>query len=411
MTETLVTCENIGKTFCRDLKKSLWYGVKDSAADLFGWMLQSGSHRSAELAPSANDDSLRAGEFWANRNISFEVKRGECLGLIGRNGAGKTTLLKMLNGLIKPDVGRIEMRGRVGAMIALGAGFNPVLTARENIYVNGSVLGLSRRQISDRLDDIVEFASLEEFVDSPVRTFSSGMQVRLGFAVASTLSPDVLIIDEVLAVGDAAFRSKCFGRIAELLDHTAVILVSHNMNAISNICTRAVVMDGGIIRHEGEVDDVIQVYNRINEGESAGGFVRLTPPIDDLSYRLSEHKITTGDSLGAAVSISCADPVPDTIIRLVIYNESNAQVAELGSQFNSQPLELQRGDNHIQLQANSIQLKAGRYFVSICVSKGRGLGIIGWDHLNQTIEVSGSHYGFSGYQLPGSFTHDNRVVS
>ena len=168
---------------------------------------------------------LRTKEFWAVNNVSFELKRGECLGLIGRNGAGKTTLLKMLNGLIKPDAGRIEMRGRVGALIALGAGFNPILTGRENIYVNGSVLGLTKKEIGAKLDEIVDFAEIGDFIDTPVQNYSSGMAVRLGFAVASSIRPDVLLIDEVLAVGDISFVLRCLNRVSELLPTTAVVFV------------------------------------------------------------------------------------------------------------------------------------------------------------------------------------------
>ena len=198
--DVLICVEGVSKKFCRDLKRSLWYGVKDAVSDVFG---REGS------------TDLRRDEFLAVNDVSFEVRRGECLGLVGRNGAGKTTLLKMLNGLIKPDHGRIEMRGRVGALIALGAGFNPILTGRENIYVNGSVLGLSRKEIDRKLEDIINFAEIGDFIDLPVQSYSSGMQVRLGFAVATAMEPDILLLDEVLAVGDDAFRSKCFDRKSE----------------------------------------------------------------------------------------------------------------------------------------------------------------------------------------------------
>src|SRR5690606_19475321 len=169
-----VRVENLGKIFCQDLKRSLWYGAKDSLKDLI-------PGRTSGRSPGKDGTiPLRKGEFWANQNISFELRKGECLGLIGHNGAGKTTLLKMLTGLIKPDVGRIEMRGRVGALIALGAGFNPILTGRENIYVNASVLGLTRREIDEKIDDIIDFSEIREFIDSPVQNYSSGMAVRLG---------------------------------------------------------------------------------------------------------------------------------------------------------------------------------------------------------------------------------------
>jgi lipopolysaccharide transport system ATP-binding protein len=259
--EVLIKVENLGKVFCRDLKKSLFYGLKDSVRDLVG--------RRQVAASPPSERSLRKGEFWANKGISFELRRGECLGLIGHNGAGKTTLLKMLNGLIKPDVGFIEMRGRVSALIALGAGFNPILTGRENIYINGSVLGLSNDEINSKIEDIIDFAEIREFIDAPVQTYSSGMQVRLGFAVASTMEPDILIIDEVLAVGDLGFRVKCLNRIHELLKTTAVIFVSHSMPCVSRVSTCAMLLKNGHIQSQSDtVSEVVDRYHaEFNTGE------------------------------------------------------------------------------------------------------------------------------------------------
>ena len=200
--ETLVEVTGLSKKFCKDLKTSLWYGVKDLVAGYSG---------------NKNERQLRPKEFWAVKDISFTLKRGECLGLIGHNGAGKSTLLKILNGLINPDEGKVVMRGRIGALIELGAGFNPVLSGRENIYNNGAVLGFTRKEIDQKLQHIIDFAELEEFIDMPVRNYSSGMKVRLGFAVAAQMEPDVLIIDEVLAVGDLGFVLKCFKTIDNIL--------------------------------------------------------------------------------------------------------------------------------------------------------------------------------------------------
>src|SRR5210317_1944929 len=169
--KVLIRVENVSKKFCRTLKRSLWYAVKDIAGELFG--------------RNNSESRLRPGEFWAVDNASFELKRGDCLGLIGPNGAGKSTLLKMLNGLIKPDKGRITMRGRVGALIELGAGFNPILTGRENIYVNAAVLGIPKQEVDKKLDAIIEFAEIDDFINTPVQSYSSGMKVRLGFAVAA----------------------------------------------------------------------------------------------------------------------------------------------------------------------------------------------------------------------------------
>ena len=235
--ETLVKVENLSKKFCKDLKTSLWYGVKDLASGIGG---------------NSQERQLRPKEFWAVKDISFELKRGECLGLIGHNGAGKSTLLKILNGLINPDAGKVTIKGRVGALIELGAGFNPVLSGRENIYNNGAVLGFSKAEIDSKVEEIIDFAEIREFIDMPVRNYSSGMKVRLGFAVAAQMEPDVLIIDEVLAVGDAGFRIKCLNELNKLMSRTAVIFVSHSMPQVSKIASKVLMMEYGCTKFLGE---------------------------------------------------------------------------------------------------------------------------------------------------------------
>jgi len=249
MSTPLVSVDGLSKKFCRSLRRSLWYGLQDLGSELAGQR-----HRS--------NDHLRHDEFWALKDISFELRRAECIGLVGRNGAGKTTLLRLLNGLIRPDQGRIEIRGRIGALISLGAGFSPVLTGRENIYVNATVLGVERRKIDEELDEIIDFAEIGEFIDSPVQSYSSGMQVRLGFAIASILSPDVLILDEVLAVGDANFQAKCFQKLGTTLDRSAVILVSHFPHHIKKLCNRALLLEKGAVVHSGGADDVLSTYQQ-----------------------------------------------------------------------------------------------------------------------------------------------------
>lgn len=255
--EILVKVEGVSKKFCRNLKKSLWYGMKDVASELLPFQ--------TSKSKIQNSEALRPGEFWANKDISFELRRGECLGLIGHNGAGKTTLLKMLNGLVMPDTGTIEMRGRVGALIALGAGFSPILTGRENIYVNGSVLGLSKTEINSKLDEIIDFADIGDFIDTPVQNYSSGMQVRLGFAVATALTPDVLLLDEVLAVGDMAFQAKCYNRLGILRKQgTAFILVSHNMHHITRFTENVLHLGKGRkIFHGSAAEGVASFYSEL----------------------------------------------------------------------------------------------------------------------------------------------------
>ena len=243
--DALLKVENVSKRFCRSFKRSLWYGLQDLGSEID--FLRNGEASAAPV--SSSDVIMRREEFWAVQDVSFELLPGECLGLIGRNGAGKTTLLRMLNGLIKPDTGRIEMKGRVGALIALGAGFNPVLTGRENIYTTAAIMGLNASQISDRIDEIVDFSGINEFIDAPVQSYSSGMSVRLGFAIASSLECNLLILDEVLAVGDERFQLKCFERISNLLSrpNTCAILVSHQMQNIERICTQAMILEKGSI--------------------------------------------------------------------------------------------------------------------------------------------------------------------
>jgi lipopolysaccharide transport system ATP-binding protein len=255
----LVEVKGVSKKFCRDLKKSLWYGVRDFAAEFNPLQNRKRGREDQQFesrdAISSIHTKLRKAEFWAVNKVSFDLRRGECLGLIGHNGAGKTTLLKLLNGLIKPDAGRIEMRGRVGALIALGAGFNPILTGRENIYVSGSVLGLSKAEIDAQFDEIIDFAEIREFIDAPVQSYSSGMAVRLGFAVAVKCRPDVLLLDEVLAVGDVGFQAKCFNSLSEFRRRgTAFVLVSHNMHQISRYCDRVLYLKRGCTAHLGDVE-------------------------------------------------------------------------------------------------------------------------------------------------------------
>jgi lipopolysaccharide transport system ATP-binding protein len=236
MKEVLIKAEGVSKKFAKDLKKSLFYGLSDVFGGVIGRKVK---------------DQLRKDEFWAVQDVHFEVRRGECLGLIGHNGAGKSTLLKMLNGLIAPDKGSITMKGRIAALIELGAGFNPILTGRENIYNNAAVIGFSKKEIDARFDSIVAFSEIGEFIDTPVKNYSSGMKVRLGFAVAAQLEPDVLIIDEVLAVGDLGFRVKCINRIQELLRKSAVIFVSHSMAQVTTICTYLILLNKGRIEFKG----------------------------------------------------------------------------------------------------------------------------------------------------------------
>jgi lipopolysaccharide transport system ATP-binding protein len=245
--EILISVNQVSKKFCRNLRKSLFYGVADIAKELLG-----GNRKSNILRPK---------EFWALNNISFQLKRGEALGLVGSNGAGKSTLLRIISGLIKPDTGVVKVRGKVAPLIALGAGFNPILTGRENIYANMSILGLSTSEIKDRFEEVVDFSGIGDAIDAPVQSYSSGMAARLGFACAVHIQPDILLIDEVLAVGDIQFRIKCYKKLAELREKgTAFILVSHNPHVVLNVCESSIYVRKGELIAFGNTESVIRRY-------------------------------------------------------------------------------------------------------------------------------------------------------
>jgi len=208
-------------------------------------------------------DVLAEERFWALKDVNFEVKKGEVVGIIGRNGAGKSTLLKILSRITDPTEGKIEIRGRISSLLEVGTGFHPELTGRENIFLNGAILGMSRLEIKQKFDEIVAFAEVEKFLDTPVKRYSSGMYVRLAFAVAAYLEPEILIVDEVLAVGDAAFQKKCLGKMENVAkEGRTVLFVSHNMGAVSNLCSRAIVLSKGSVDFDGSTDDAVQYYYR-----------------------------------------------------------------------------------------------------------------------------------------------------
>jgi lipopolysaccharide transport system ATP-binding protein len=245
----LMTVHQVGKKYSLNLKQSLWYGLKDMARELLLRKEQGG------------EGWTREGEFWAVNDISFELRRGDALALIGPNGAGKSTLLKMLSGLIKPDTGHIRVSGRTGALIELGAGFDPVLSGRENIHVSAAVLGLSRAELNDVLPKIIAFSELENFVDSPVKYYSSGMTARLSFAVASHLAPTVFLVDEVLAVGDIDFQRKCINHMLRYIaGGGALILVSHSPYLIQSVCNRGIFIHEGRVQFTGTAIDALNCY-------------------------------------------------------------------------------------------------------------------------------------------------------
>ncbi len=313
--DVLVHADRISKKFCKSLRKSLWYGIKDIAYEFNPLSRYQWSERYHHSVGTESHDvcrPLREGEFWAIKNASISVRRGECLGLIGKNGAGKTTLLKILTGLIKPESGVAILKGRVGALISLGAGFNPVLTGRENIYVNSSILGLSKAETDRKIEDIISFAELREFIDSPVMNYSSGMQLRLGFAIATSFVPDILILDEVFAVGDVAFGFKCWKRISEIKKSCAVVLVSHSNTNLSRLCTHGAIIDGGVLGDKLPIEDALSVYRQATDVEatiSNTGHRMQSDDIEDFSFSEKIYRVRRGNALQMRLSVTAKVPL------------------------------------------------------------------------------------------------------
>jgi len=246
----------------------------------------------SDLRPPTSSSSTE--DFWALRDVSFEIKKGEIFGVIGRNGAGKSTLLKLLSRITEPTKGRIELNGRVSSLLEVGTGFHPELTGRENIYLNGAILGMPRLEIRKKFEEIVEFAEVERFLDTPVKRYSSGMYVRLAFAVAAHLEPEILIVDEVLAVGDAAFQKKCLGKMKDVAsgEGRTVLFVSHNLSSIRQLCDKAIVLDKGMLRANCSIEDAVAFY--VGRSKSSGDVTfkpdRTKPSITKIAVDQDELK-------------------------------------------------------------------------------------------------------------------------
>ncbi|MCU0323382.1 MAG: ABC transporter ATP-binding protein [Chitinophagaceae bacterium] len=281
-----------------------------------------------KINASSNESNI----FWANRHIDFEISKGEVLGIIGKNGAGKSTLLKMLSRIIDPTEGKIELHGRVASLLEVGTGFNPELTGRENIYLNGTILGLSKKEIEERYNSIVEFSGIEKFIETPVKRYSSGMKVRLAFAVAAHLDPEILIIDEVLAVGDAEFQKKCLGKMQDVAnaEGRTVLFVSHDLAAVKKLCTRAILLSKGQIIKSGNPEDVVSFYlqsaasktQHIANIEEAKGNKSFT--INSIEL-LNEHNdatiiIESGKDLNIKLNYLKTSEGPDPIVIISIKN-------------------------------------------------------------------------------------------
>ncbi len=322
---------------------------------------------------------------WALRDVSFTVQPGEVVGIVGRNGAGKSTLLKILSKITFPTSGRISAEGRLASLLEVGTGFHEELTGRENIFLNGSILGMKRAEVASKLDAIVSYAGVERFVDTPIKRYSSGMRLRLGFAVAAHLDPDILIVDEVLAVGDAGFQKKCLNTMEGLRSGgRTVLFVSHNMAAVENLCTRGIWIDGGQVRQDGPTHAVIEAYMSTFLGLQTGsvdlrefaarrgsGQVRVTA-LDFLGPDGEPRAVVrSGDALTLRLHYSAASPASNLSFGFRLVTELGTLISETGTWHHGLDIpEIAPGQGYLDLEIDELNLIPGRYYLTAAISGG-----------------------------------------
>ncbi|MYH71951.1 MAG: ABC transporter ATP-binding protein [Acidimicrobiia bacterium] len=319
--------------------------------------------------------------FWALRDVSLEVPRGSMYGLVGRNGSGKSTLLRVMAGIYRPTEGRVEVAGRTSALLELGAGFHPALSGRENIYLNASVLGVPKSQIDDRVDQIVEFAGLEEFIDSPVKIYSSGMYVRLGFAVAVHVDPEILIVDEVVAVGDEEFQLRCFSHLEALrAQGVTIVLVSHDLGMLRANCDRMAWLNRGLVAAVGEPQDVINAYLDTIDTEAAASVGHRPRPDDggETPLRITRlefydeagHRpktFSSGDPLIVRIHYLASEPIEDPVFSLGFYDHNNLHLAGPRSHIGGfRPGKLD-GEGWVEFRLRRIPFRSGAFHVNAAV--------------------------------------------
>ena len=332
-----------------------------------GWLKQSLSRRSLT--------SGKENSFWALKDVSFELRQGESLALVGANGAGKTTILKLLANITKPTTGSITINGKLSALIELGAGFHPDLTGRENVYLNGTILGLSRKEITSRFEEIVAFSELERFIDTPVKRYSSGMTIRLGFAIASAVSPEILLVDEVLAVGDASFQQKCMERIRSLISNgTSIIFVSHNIYLIQAICRRALYLEHGQVKLTGQTKEIIDAYetdlhqkralkfNQNTIGDDNNPEILEITQVEVVAGQPGSNMIYNDQPVEIRVHYNAYQSIGKSQVSVFIKRSDGLTCCMMRTKLDNFDLVLDRGKGVVSLYLEPLQLITGSYF-------------------------------------------------
>jgi ABC-type polysaccharide/polyol phosphate transport system ATPase subunit len=335
-------------------------------------------------------------QFWALQHVSFTVARGETVGIIGHNGAGKSTILKLLANITAPTSGQMIINGRLSALIEVGSGFHPELTGRENIFLNGAILGMRRAEIAAKLDSIVDFAGVRPFLDVPVKRFSSGMYVRLGFSIASHLDPDILLLDEVLAVGDAAFQEKCLSRIEALRRAgTTIVFISHDLAAVERICDRVILLRRGEVASTGTPREIIAEYqshidpSRINTMKTAVEDDRAV--IESLTFRAPDGSrpavFHTGDPIMAHIEYEAHHEIRDAVFEIFVRTGDLTELCQLTTETSGDVIDLPVGRGTLTFRCNELGLQPGMYHANVCVKERVASEAINWQYQAATLRV------------------------
>jgi lipopolysaccharide transport system ATP-binding protein len=403
-----IKVDHISKKYCKSLKWSMLYGVIDIGRNTLGL--------------SSLSQNLRQDEFWAVDDVSFEVKKGGTLGIIGPNGSGKSTLLKMLNGIFWPDKGKIAVKGRVGSLIEVGAGFHPLLTGRENIYLNAAILGMTKKQVNEKFNSIVEFADIGDFIDTPVKFYSSGMFVRLGFAIAVHSEPDVLLIDEVLAVGDKDFQIKCYQKIHEIKKTgTTIILVSHNEYTICEQTEQCLYINNGKMRFLGPSEEAITIYTKEVLEHRMRDFARektgeLQPPkkAEIISLKFFDRNgneipfIESGTELTIVLECIIREALHDPIFGVNFYDNSGFMYCANSDYENvtfEKPL---LGRVRIKITIPHLYLPTNNYLCSAIIAEESIDNLIDWHNMAYKLIVGRAKKARGAIKLPTKWEIDTQ---
>ena len=372
----VIKVENLGKKYIISHQQERYTALRDVMADT--------AKKAIKKVIGKGEALPKKEEFWALRNIDFEVNAGDRIGIIGRNGAGKSTLLKLLSRITEPTEGKIKIKGKIASLLEVGTGFHNELTGKENIFLNGAVLGMSKKEILKKMDDIVEFSGVEKFLDTPVKRYSSGMYVRLAFAVAANLETEILLVDEVLAVGDAEFQKKCLGKMEDVSNKEGrtILFVSHNMGSIKQLSSNSILLDNGKIIYSGDTDSVIDNY--LMAGVSSEGCIFFplgeAKPIqfESIKIKNKSNQISTiipdSESVVIEIDILVREKIPDIYFGLILQNSEGINVLFADSRDNPESLSrnFDIGEYTLRIIIPPV-LSFGKYFINISVAETKTL--------------------------------------